>query len=167
MTRAKHQLRQMAITFGVIVMWAGLVVAESDPPSATERLHTFLKGTRSLEAAFDQVVYDERSLPLDASHGRVAIKRPGRFVWDYFPPADRKIVSDGNHVWIHDIDIEQVTIQNLADTLGQSPAALLAGSTDLAEGFEVTDAGSKGGLSWVAVTPKSGEKSFETLRLAF
>ncbi len=151
----------------MLAVWTGLAAAQTDTPSAAEQLHAFLKGTRALEAAFDQVVYDERSQPLDASHGRVAIKRPGRFVWDYFPPADRKIVSDGKHVWIHDIDIDQVTVQKLADTLGQSPAALLAGSTELAAEFEVTDAGNKGGLSWVAVTPKSGEKSFEALRLAF
>jgi len=153
--------------FAILTVWAGLAVAQVDAPSAGERLEKFLDDTRAFEAVFEQVVYDDRFQPLDSSRGRVLIKRPGRFVWDYEPPADRKIVSDGTNVWIHDIDIEQVTVQNLADTLGQSPAAVLAGSADLNQDFEVADAGTQDDLIWVAITPKSLDNSFESLRLGF
>ena len=153
--------------FAILSVWAGFAIAQTGAPNAQQRLESFLGDTRAFEAAFEQVVYDDQFQALDSSRGRVLIKRPGRFVWDYEPPADRKIVSNGINVWIYDIDIEQVTVQKLADTLGTSPAAVLAGSVKLDQDFGVADGGTQDDLAWVIVTPKSLDNNFERLRLGF
>ena len=41
------------------------------------------------------------------------------------------IVGDGAPLWIHDTDLNQVTVRKLTAALGSSPAALLAASTDI------------------------------------
>ncbi len=151
----------------VLVAWCMCANAYAAASHAEQRLNKFLNDTRAFEASFEQVVYDDRFQPLDTSRGRVLIKRPGRFVWDYEPPADRKIVSNGTNVWIHDIDIQQVTVQRLTDTLGTSPAAVLAGSADLNQDFEVSEGGTQNDLEWLTVTPRSPDNNFESLSLGF
>ena len=51
----------------------------------------------------------------------------------------REIVGDGVNVWIHDIELEQVTVRDQDQTLGRSPALLLAGTGDLEENYFIED----------------------------
>ena len=40
-------------------------------------------------------------------------QRPGQFRWVYAKPVDQVIVGDGERVWIHDRDLNQVTVRKL------------------------------------------------------
>ncbi len=93
--------------------------------------------------------------------------RPGKFRWVYDKPVDQVIVGDGDRVWIYDRGLAQVTVRKLARALGSTPAALLAGSTDVEKAFELADAGTKDGLEWLDAKPKDREAGFEKIRMAF
>ena len=91
--------------------------------------------------------------------------RPGRFRWTYAKPYPQLIVGDGERVWIHDPDLNQVTVRRLARALGSTPAALLAGASDIEKAFELSDAGDKGGLAWLEARPREREAGFDRVRL--
>jgi outer membrane lipoprotein carrier protein len=68
---------------------------------------------------------------------------------------------------MYDVELQQVTVKPLNDTLAASPAVLLAGSNDVEKSFSVEDLGLKDGLAWVQLTPKVKDTDFESVKLAF
>jgi hypothetical protein len=53
---------------------------------------------------------------------------PGKFRWTYDKPYYQLLVGDGEKLWVHDRDLNQVTVKTLGDALASTPAALLAGA---------------------------------------
>ena len=137
-------------------------VAQAD---AMERFREFLSGTQSARAAFEQQVFDRDRSLVQASKGSFAFLRPGRFRWTTAQPYEQVIVGDGERVWIHDPDLNQVTVRRMAQALGSTPAALLAGSSDVERAFTFADAGRRDGLEWLVATPREKEAGFERIRL--
>ncbi len=144
-----------------------LAPASAAASPALESLTRFFKDIHSFEARFAQVVLDENLNALDEGRGRVWIKRPGRFRWDYQPPAAQQIIGDGERVWLYDIDLEQVTVREQAQALGRSPAILLAGDGELAHNYELEDIGAQGRYDWVNLTPKNADSGFIEVRIGF
>jgi len=131
-------------------------------------LDHFFNEVRTYTARFQQVVLDEGFNPIEESSGRLLIKRPGRFRWNYEPPSAQRIISDGDKVWVYDVELEQVTVRSLKDAVGKTPAGLLAGGADIDEQFDVTDLGQVNGpLYWVRLVPKAEDVGFEDIRIGF
>ena len=135
--------------------------------SGTDALKSFLTQTKSVKARFAQMVLDRNLKPLQQAQGVMQFSRPGKFRWDYIKPYEQTIVGDGERLWIHDKDLNQVTVRKLDRALGASPAALLAGSNDLERDFTLSDSGSKDGLDWLDAVPKSRDTAFERVRMGF
>jgi outer membrane lipoprotein carrier protein len=135
--------------------------------AAIERFKAFAKGTQTARGSFEQKVYDRDRRLSQESKGSFAFQRPGKFRWVYDKPVDQVIVGDGDRVWIYDRGLAQVTVRKLARALGSTPAALLAGSTDVEKAFELADAGTKDGLEWLDAKPKDREAGFEKIRMGF
>lgn len=131
----------------------------------SEQLHAFIATTLSARASFVQSVAGKSGRKPQVSQGTLAFFRPGKFRWTYDPPYDQVIVGDGKKLWIHDKDLNQVTVKTLDQALGSSPAALLAGSTALERNFVLKDAGSAEGLEMVDATPIARDSSFSQLRI--
>ncbi len=137
-------------------------------PSAIESLNHFYEQVTTFSARFEQVVLDESLNTIEESAGVMSIKRPGRFRWEYEPPNEQLIVSDGDKVWLFDLELEQITVRPLSKTLGETPASLLAGGSDLETSFDLQDLGRSGPLAWVAISPKRAEEGgFEDMRIGF
>lgn len=94
--------------------------------------------------------------------GQFTIARPGRFRWSIEKPYEQLIVSDGVKVWLHDKDLNQVTVRQLNDALSATPVALLLGGDLLAQ-FTLKDAGAKDGMEWVEALPKGKDMQFKRL----
>lgn len=148
-------------------LWVLLFAANAAQASATDSLQRFFDEVRSYTAGFDQTVVDEDGGVTQESSGRMWLQRPGKFRWDYATPYEQRIVSDGNKVWIYDVELEQVTVRTLSGALGEVPALLLAGKGRLDETFDVAERGTRGGLEWVQLTPKNKESGFESISLGF
>jgi outer membrane lipoprotein carrier protein len=144
-----------------------LFVSSFAQAAAIERFKTFLSGTKSARGEFEQKVHDRSGRVTQESKGSFVFQRPGLFRWVYAKPVDQVIVGDGERVWIHDRDLNQVTVRKLTRALGSTPAALLAGSADVEKAFELSEAGAKDGLEWLEARPKEREAGFERVRMGF
>lgn len=138
--------------------WAG---------AGTDQLNAFFKSVRIFQADFEQSVVDDRHTRVQSSKGKVAIKRPGLFRWDYDKPYRQQIVGDGAKVWIYDQDLEQVTVKAQGEALGSTPAQLLSSAEPLEKTFVVTDVGEKDNAAWVELLPRASDTVFKSIRLGF
>jgi outer membrane lipoprotein carrier protein len=133
--------------------------------TSLERFQQFLRTTQSTTADFEQKVYDRNRKLVQESSGRFAFLRPGRFRWTYAKPFAQLIVGDGERVWVYDRDLNQVTVRRIAKALGSTPAALLAGASDVDKAFDLAEGGDRDGLAWVEAKPKDKDAGFERIRL--
>ena len=159
------RLGAVAVSLGVLLMWAGANVRAG--PLSIDSLNRFYDHVHTYTARFEQVVLDEGLNPIEESSGTMQIARPGRFRWDYEPPNEQRIVSDGNKVWVYDIELEQITIRSQEKSLGKTPATLLAGGSDITSNYNVRDLGQSGALAWVGMQPKDTESGFSDMRIGF
>lgn len=132
---------------------------------ANQLLNNFLDNLKTLHANFEQRQFSDTGKLLETSSGEVYVKRPGRFRWEYQKPYDQLIVADGSSVWIYDKDLEQVTIKNLNDALGKTPALLLSSDARVESSFFVIELPSQGNLTRWLLKPKNKEAQFESIQL--
>jgi len=149
-----------------LILWLALLSASAQADSL-DRFKAFVRNTQSARADFEQKVHDRSGKLTQESKGSFVFQRPGLFRWVYAKPVDQVIVGDGERVWIHDRDLNQVTVRKLSRALGSTPAALLAGSADIEKAFELSDAGAKDGLEWLEAKPREREAGFERVRMGF
>ena len=164
-----NRLMQLGLWCGSLALIVSSTLAPSAAAatSATEYLDRFYNEVQTFAARFQQVVLDEELNPIEESSGAMQIKRPGRFRWDYEPPNEQVIVGDGSRIWIYDLELEQITVRPMGKALGETPAGLLAGGTDVRDGFELQDLGEMGSLVWLRMVPKKSEGGFEDMRIGF
>lgn len=104
------------------------------------------------------------------STGQFLFARPGKFRFDYETPFPQSIIADGQSLWLWDPDLNQVTVRNQAQALGNTPAALIAGSGDLNAlnaAYVVRSMPSEAGLKWVEATPKQVDGTLRVVRVGF
>src|SRR5215831_19177391 len=145
----------------------GLCFGAGAQASSLDRFSQFLNDTHSAKGEFEQTIHDRTGKLVQESRGTLAFSRPGKFRWVYEKPYAQLIVGDGEKVWVYDKDLNQVTVKKLDKALGSTPAALLAGSNDVARAFRLADAGTKDGLEWLEATPRDKDGSFEKIRMGF
>ncbi|WP_300711874.1 outer membrane lipoprotein chaperone LolA [Limnohabitans sp.] len=137
-----------------------------------DALSQFIKQTRSGRAQFTQVVTSParqgqvgRS---KTSSGSFEFQRPGKFRFDYRKPFVQTLVADGQTLWMHDVDLNQVTARNQAQVLGSTPVALLTAATDL-EGlktdFSFKTEPDRDGLQWVRATPQKTDGQIQSVQV--
>jgi outer membrane lipoprotein carrier protein len=125
----------------------------------------FNSSAKTATAHFEQQVFDRAGKVVERAQGTFAFQRPGKFRWVYQKPNQQVLVGDGSKLWIHDPDLNQVTVKRIDQAISSTPAALLAGKDDITALFTLRDAGSSDGLNWVEATPKAQDTGFERVRL--
>ena len=152
---------------GVAVAAAALAAGLSLPAAAgaVDAFLAFTAASRTATARFEQEVLDRDGRVVDRSAGTFAFSRPGKFRWAYDRPSRTLIVADGARLWIHDEDLNQVTVRAIDRALTATPAALLAGQADVTAVFTLREAGSEGGLAWLEAAPKERDTGFERVRI--
>jgi outer membrane lipoprotein carrier protein len=148
-----------------LALLAALLFCAAAQASSIERFQSYVRTTQAARADFEQKVYDRDRKLVQESRGSFAFLRPGRFRWSYARPHPQLIVGDGERVWIYDEDLNQVTVRRLARAVGATPAALLAGASDIDNAFELAEAGTRDGLDWLEARPREREAGFERIRL--
>ncbi|MEQ1582714.1 MAG: outer membrane lipoprotein chaperone LolA [Candidatus Nitrotoga sp.] len=144
-----------------------LVLPLSAYAGATDKLKNFIASTHSAQANFTQEVRDKSGKRIQSASGTMQFVRPGKFRWVYQKPSEQLIVGDGEKFWLHDVELNQVTVKKIDAALGSSPAALLSGSNEIERGFKLKDSGTKDNLEWLQATPRAQDTSFEKVLMAF
>ena len=159
-----------ALTSLLIAMFSIAACAQEKGDVALKDLENFVKNTKSGRAAFTQVVTSpakEGQTPkVKTSSGTFEFLRPNRFKFLYKKPFEQSIVSDGQTLWLHDVDLNQVTARKLAQVLNGTPAAVIASAGDLKglqADFVLTALPEKSGLQWVQAVPKTKEGQLQSI----
>lgn len=134
-----------------------------------EDIAQFTNGLKGLDGHFVQRVFTSNGRLKEESSGRVALSAPRQFRWEYVKPNPQLIVADGDHVWIYDPDLEQVTVKNQNAEEQQSALTVLIDPGELDRSYKLADAGTQDGVKWVALTPKkvSDDSQFKQAKLGF
>jgi outer membrane lipoprotein carrier protein len=156
------------------VRWlAGLLACALAPAAlaqgsvdAVERVDTYLATVNTLAADFSQVVRNSDGQIVERASGTLTLSRPDRFRWDYEQPYRQTIVADGRRLWLYDSDLEQVTVRDLAQGLGSTPAMLLSGSGRVGEAFASAGVQRQGDWTWLRLAPRQPDSDFEQVGLA-
>jgi outer membrane lipoprotein carrier protein len=143
-----------------------LVAGAGARADAVGALREFSRDVKSARASFTQVVTAPDGKKQKTSTGTFELARPDRFRFAYVKPYPQLIVSDGQKVWIHDADLNQVTTRPADQALGATPAALLAGSA-LDKDFELAALPDADGLAWVQAKPRAADSTYRSIRIGF
>lgn len=156
-----------AVVLAIISVACG---AQEQGSTGLKDLENFVKNTKSGRAAFTQVVTspakDGQTPKTKLSSGTFEFLRPNRFKFLYKKPFEQAIVSDGQTLWLHDMDLNQVTARKLAQVLNGTPAAVIAAAADLKglqADFTLTSLPEKSGLQWVQAVPKTKEGQLQNI----
>jgi outer membrane lipoprotein carrier protein len=140
--------------------------------TSLDTLDVFIKNTKNGRAEFTQTVTSPSSVSgsgssaetkagkVKLSRGTFEFLRPNRFKFLYTKPFEQSIVADGQLLWLHDVDLNQVTSRKLSAVMAGSPAALFASAPNvqaLQAEFDLKAIGgaASDGLEWVSATPKA------------
>ena len=136
--------------------------------AARDRLDAFSQDIQGLSANFSQRVFASDGELREGSSGTVQLQAPRQFRWEYLKPFPQLLVADGDHIWIYDPDMEQVTVRQQSLEEQNSPLAMLIDPAEMERQFVVKEGGSGQGLEWLELTPrKPDEAPFDRARLGF
>ncbi|MEJ7929201.1 outer membrane lipoprotein chaperone LolA [Ramlibacter sp. AN1015] len=153
-----------ALAASALPSWAG----------GLESLEAFMRNARSGRADFTQVVTpparDGQAVRPRTSTGTFEFQRPSRFRFDYRKPFEQTLVADGQTLWMHDPDLNQVTARSQAQVLGSTPAAIIAAAPDLQalqRDFDLSPAPDRDGLAWVQAMPRNKDGQLSRVLVGF
>jgi outer membrane lipoprotein carrier protein len=158
---------------GALAAWLAVgTLLFASPVIAQEAtvLDRYLDGLTSLRAQFTQTTLDAAGKPVDEGNGKLLVRRPGRFRWEYTARSAgaQLLVADGLNLWFYDRELEQATVKPAAAALGATPIVLLSGTpAELHAAFDLKPGSARDGLAWVQVAPKSASTDFAGAELGF
>lgn len=162
--KLNHRIAAALLALATPLAWAG----------GLESLEQFVKTTRSGKAEFTQEVTapgKEGQPPRTKTQsGSFEFQRPGKFKFVYRKPFEQTIVADGQTLWLHDVDLNQVTARPQAQVLGSTPAAIIAAAPDLKaleKDFTLAEEPDQDGQQWVKATPKASDGQLRSIRVGF
>ena len=141
-----------------------LPTADGVGPGTLDR---FLDETRTLQAEFSQELLDGGGNLIEEASGVFYLKRPNRFLWSYSEPFEQQVVADAENLWIHDVELEQVTVSPLEGAIASSPAMLLSGDGQVRDGFEIVETSGDGTIAWVSLAPREPGVDFRSVQVGF
>jgi len=168
-------LLSMFMLFGAVSLSAADKAEETAAPvdKADQLLNDFFNNTKSLKANFSQITLDDKGQQIEpqASTGVFVLERPGKFRWQVEEPSVLLLIADGKNFWNYDVELEQVIVKPINQSLSNTPAMLLSGEADLLDAFDLgsrfattTDVGE---VQWLQLNPKDKNADFSRLSLGF
>jgi outer membrane lipoprotein carrier protein len=155
------------LLFGAVILyclaWQGNALGQ--PGSARAQLERFSDGLETLHALFDQQVISADGSIEDGSSGRVWLRRPQLFRWEYGGDFPELVVADGRNIWIYDETLEQVTVRGQSETAVNSPLTLLTDLGQLDRQFEVREVGEADQMQLLELRSRNAENEFERILL--
>lgn len=166
MSKRCKNLLALGVVFSAVygIPVAAQVEAEN---RSRELLEDFVNNVQSMSARFEQQLVSAEDVVVDESSGTLEIQRPGKFRWTYAEPYEQILVADGLNVWTYDVDLEQVTVKPQSEALGNTPALLLGGASDVLDEFTYSGNFVADDTEWVLLAPRSTENGFTRVQLGF
>ena len=133
-----------------------------------ERLNGYLLSIDSYEANFQQTLSGVSRGTTETTSGRFLMKRPDRFRWQINFPYEQTIIADGKSIWTVDNDLEQVTVNDINESIANSPIMLISRkNNELEKLFIVVEIEQQNKMEKFLLKPKDGSSNFEFIQLGF
>lgn len=148
-----------ATALGLVALFAAGRVDASDAQAIADRVQARYDETEDLAAGFSQEMKIQAGGHVVRSKGRMFFRKPGRMRWEYETPEPQTIVADGEYLWIHQPEDEQVLRAPLEQAFqSQTPVSFLFGVARIGRDFEpkLLDEGDDGGIR-LELHPKAEE----------
>jgi outer membrane lipoprotein carrier protein len=154
--------------FSILLALSACAVSLANAGSREDFAH-YTQGLTGLDGKFEQKVFESSGRLREDSIGTVALSAPRLFRWEYLKPDRQLIVADGDHVWVYDPDLEQVTVKNQGSQEQQSPLVVLIDPGELDRRYALADGGTHDGLKWISLSPKEqgDDAAFKVAMLGF
>lgn len=146
----------------------------SCPPGAgvntAKLIQSRYEGIRDIHANFVQTnesatFAGQPLMAPEPKSGRVIFAKPGKMRWSYLLPEPSVVVSDGQILWIYDVDGESITrLEVTAGYLSGAALQFLLGDGQILESFEVEATVCKKDHTTLDLIPKA-EATYERLGL--
>ncbi|CAM4215382.1 outer membrane lipoprotein chaperone LolA [Bordetella muralis] len=150
----------VAIATATAAVWLSLSPLAALAADARTQLKAFVANVNSATGTFTQTTTGPQGGAQRAQSGNFAFQRPGKFKWAVSQPYEQLVVSDGQRLFQYDPDLAQVTTRQVDQAIGTSPAAILFGSGDLEQAFDVTPLPDRDGLQWLRAKPRNADAGF-------
>ena len=121
---------------------------------AIEQFEQFVKTVPAATGTFKQYSVGPDGQTAKAQEGSFSFSRPGKFRWDIKSPFAQQVVSDGKTLFQYDPDLQQMTVRQLGQSIGSSPAAILFGTGGIGQAFNVSSLPNSDGMSWLRALPR-------------
>jgi outer membrane lipoprotein carrier protein len=156
-----------SVAIGFVVFTYAVVAQTAD--SAALKLSALLSEMTTLEAQFQQTIVDDKGIELQQAQGYLTVMKPDNFYWRTEQPYEHLLVTQGDILWLYDIDLEQVSKQILSDDLSQTPALLLGGDVEkIREQYSISERQNSTDDELVfKLMPKSESSVFNDLTISF
>lgn len=151
----------------VLAGWLLLFSGSLPAADGVGQLRDFMRSVDGLSARFEQTLSSSDSVQTMRSSGKLMLRRPNLFRWEYLEPERQQIIADGRQVWLYDQELEQVSVQTQDKALRGTPAMLLTSGETLEQYFDLLEAGQREGMQWVQLTPLTDDGQFSNILLAF
>jgi outer membrane lipoprotein carrier protein len=142
-------------------------VFQAHAGAARDQLNAFSKGVKTMQSSFSQTVADKNGRIKDRNSGLVSLMAPRQFRWDIQKPYPQLIVADGNAIWVHDVELEQVNVRGQSFDESNSPLAVLLDLAMLDVEFKSSERKVSEGQQWLRLIAKAKNPDFKFADLGF
>lgn len=115
------------------MLMALLLSTAAQSETASEQLSKLLTPMKTMTGQFVQQIRDRDNILLQEAEGEFVVSRPKKLFWKTTNPYEHLVVTDGQVLWLYDLDLEQATRQPFSSDLDQAPALLLSGEINALE----------------------------------
>jgi outer membrane lipoprotein carrier protein len=116
---------------------AGETAETAETAEIIAQVQRFYDEVESYHADFEQTYANIALGDTQVSSGHVYFLKPGRMRWDYSPPDEKYLVSDGDVLWAYEPEFNQVVRMDLANNDLPTAIRFLMGEGDLLADFEI------------------------------
>ena len=148
-------------------MWSG---HSQERVTASKELINLFARVPTYSAEFEQFTRDARGELIETQVGRVVFSRTLGLRWQIDAPFSQVMVVKRNALYVHDLDLEQLTVRNLSDLPDSAFTLLLMNASEESlAGFSVehvTSTDRRLGTGYV-LEPNDNASVFQRLRIYF
>tara|TARA_B100001750_G_C15355640_1_gene519509 strand:- start:143 stop:781 length:639 start_codon:yes stop_codon:yes gene_type:complete len=132
---------------------------------AKVNINDYLNEILSLQASFKQTIFSPENDLIDYSEGTFLLKKPGKIMWKFKAPSEKKIVVHDQKITTYDADLNQVVILPFSDRYQSSLANILLKNDSLMSYYKIRSETENDNVYSVVLVQKGSNNLFTRLKI--
>ncbi len=140
-----------------------------DPTHSSEEtrfnINNYLNEIQSIQASFEQTIFDSENDVIDYSEGSFLLKKPGKIIWKFTAPSIKKIIVHDQKITTYDADLNQVLIVPFSDRYQSSLANILLKNDSLMSYYQISSETTNENVYSVILVQKGNNDLFTKMKI--